>query len=181
MNRAIMLKKTSTTAKALCVLSLAMACSPAWSDSGTPKYEMSVFSDAAQGSKILSGKYENAITNMTAKNAPSERQVDLQTNLCVAYAKSGQLEAAELACDKAVIAAKRLKRSTSSSFADGTPTRIRGRYLAIALSNRGVLRAVSGDLEAAKQDFDEALAQRSRISSIEANLAKLELYTEESV
>ena len=50
--------------------------------------------------------------------------------------------------------------------------------MAIALSNRGVLNAVKGNFAAARADFDAALAQQARVSSVHANLQKLDTVEE---
>jgi len=165
-------EKTSSITRVLCALSLAVACAPAWSEVNKPKYEMAVFSDAEQGSKILSGEYDQAIEKINAKSRAAD-SFHLQTNLCVAYTKSGNIKAAEQACEEAVVAAKSLRKIRTTSFAGPASSQRRARYVAIALSNRGVVKAVQGDLEAARQDFEAAMAERSRISSIESNLERL--------
>ena len=166
------MKPIGAFAKALCALSLVAASAPAWSDANPPKYEMAVFSDGNHGIKILSGKYDQAIDKINAKNSAAD-SLHAQTNLCVAYTKAGKLDAAEKACDEAVIAAKSLKKASSPSFIGTSPAQTRARYVAIALSNRGVVRAVQGDLEAARKDFDAALAENAGISSVQANLERL--------
>lgn len=183
-----LLETSGTLAKTLCVLSLTVACAPAWSDAEEPeaeqvRYEMAVFSDVAHGTKVLSGKYDQAITNIRS-NSRSADEVYVQTNLCVAYVKSGDIDAAEKACEEAVLAAKSLGDTALSSFIGGTTAQrharylAHGRYLAIALSNRGVMRAVSGDLEAARKDFDAAMAQNSSVASVKANIERIEKYEE---
>ncbi len=169
---------TGSLAKTLCALSLAMACAPAWSEADVPeverpRYQMAVFSDMAHGMKILSGKYDQAIAKIH-NNARSADELHIQTNLCVAYAKSGDIEAAEDACDEAVVAAEALGNSHVSSFVGVSSAQQRARYLAIALSNRGVVKAISGDLEAAKEDFDAAMAQRAGLATVKANLERIE-------
>ncbi len=171
--------RVGTVAKVVCALSLAVACTPAWSDTGKPNYEMAFFSDAAQGAKILSGNYDQAIDKINTKSNAGHA-LHVKTNLCVAYTKSGDIEAAEVACEEAVIAAKTFRKIRRSDLAVETPAQTRARFVAIALSNRGVLHAVKGDLDAARADFDAALAQQARVSSVRANIEKLET-AEESV
>lgn len=170
---------TSTIAKVVCALSLTVACAPAWSDVDKPKFEMAVFSDAPQGNRILKGKYDQAITKIKTRSSSTD-DLHVQTNLCVAYVKAGEIDAAEKACDEAVLAAESLGKVRASSFVGATPAKSRARMLAIALSNRGVVRAVRGDLEAAKQDFNAALAQRSGVSTVATNIEQLEIAGEES-
>jgi tetratricopeptide (TPR) repeat protein len=176
------LRSTGTLAKTLCALSLTMACVPAWSEAeGTraeqPRFEMAVFSDSAHGAKILSGNYDKAITKIHTGSRSAD-ELHVQTNLCVAYAKSGDMEAAETACEEAVVLAKSVRKNNTSSFSGETAAQRHARYLAIALSNRGVLRAVMGDREGAKKDFDAAMAQHPHVSSVKANLERIGVKSE---
>ena len=173
MNNRNHIDRVGTIAKAMCALSLAIACTPAWSDSGKRNYEMAFFQDSAQGSRILNGKYDQAIKTINAK-VDAGHALHVKTNLCVAYTKSGNIEAAEVACEEAVTAAKTFHKVRRSELSYETPTQARARYLAVALSNRGVLNAVKGDLDAARADFDAALAQHSRVAFVRANIEKLE-------
>ena len=168
-----LLDTTGTLAKTLCVLSLTMACAPAWSESDKPRYQMAVFSDVAHGTKVLSGDYDQAITKIHTGSRSAD-ELHTQTNLCVAYVKSGDVDAAEKACEEAVLAAKSLGSATLPSFIGVSPAQRRARYLAIALSNRGVVKAVLGDLEAARKDFADAMAQSSGIATVKANLERIE-------
>ena len=161
-------------ARVLCALSLAAACTPALSDTGKANYDMAFFTDSAQGSMILSGKYEMAIQKITTK-VHRDDSLHVKTNLCVAYTKAGDIEAAEAACEAAVTAAKNFRKVRRSGFAVETPAQARARFMAIALSNRGVLNAVKGDFEAARADFDAALTQQARVPSIRTNLEKLDI------
>ena len=169
--------RAGTVARIMCALSLAVACTPAWSDTGKPSYEMAFFSDSDHGGRIESGRYEQAIEKINAKPG-SGVALHAKTNLCVAYTKSGNIEAASIACEEAVVAAKTFRKIRRSEHAFETPAQMRARYLAITLSNRGVLKAVMGDLEAARADFDAALAQEARLSSVQINIEKLETAAE---
>ena len=173
MNNQKHIDRIGSTARVVCALSLVAACAPAWSDTGKSGYEMAFFSDSDQGPKIENGKYEQAIQKINTKTA-SGVALHAKTNLCVAYTKSGDIEAAEIACEEAVVAAKSFRKVRRSRHAAETPAQMRARYLAIALSNRGVLKAVKGDLDAARADFDAALAQEARFSSVRANIEKLD-------
>ena len=80
-----------------------------------------------------------------------------------------------MACEEAVTAAKSFRKVRRSDLAVETPAQIRARYLAVALSNRGVLKAVMGDYDAARADFDAALAQEAGVSSVRVNIKKLDI------
>ena len=71
MNHQKHIDRVSSIARAMCALSLAVACTPAWSDTGKPNYEMAYFNDTAQGSKIQTGKYEQAIAKINTKAGSS--------------------------------------------------------------------------------------------------------------
>ena len=177
MNELRTMDRVGVIAKVLCALSLAVACAPAWSDTGKANYEMAFFTDSAEGSKILSGSYQKAIDKITQK-IHGDDSLHVKTNLCVAYTKAGDIAAAEAACDAAVVAAKSFRKVRRSGFAVETSSQVRSRYMAIALSNRGVLNAVKGNFAAARADFDAALAQQARVSSVHANLQKLDTVEE---
>ncbi len=173
MNQFSTIDRVSAIAKVTFALALAIACTPAWSDTGKANYEMAFFSDSAQGSKILSGKYGQAIEKITTKIHGGD-SLHVKTNLCVAYTKSGDIAAAEVACNDAVAAAKTFRKVRRSGFSVETSAQVRARYVAITLSNRGVLNAVKGNYDAARADFDAALAQQARVPSVRANLEKLD-------
>jgi hypothetical protein len=54
-------------------------------------------------------------------------------------------------------------------------------FYAVALSNRGVIRAVSGDIEQARQDFKAAMKFSSTLTAPAENLAALEAKTTETL
>ena len=174
MNHVNTQKKVGATAKALCMLSLALACAPAWSGSKEPKFTMTLFSDHAQGLSILDGDYKQAIKKINAKMSDRDR-FQVETNLCVAYTKSGELEAAEEACEAALAAAESQKVSRHISAFGSTRYVARKQSIAIALSNRGVLKAVKGDFDSARQDFDAAIDLRAQLSAPKTNLERLEI------
>jgi len=149
------LDRAGASAKLLCGLSIALASAPAWSDTDKAKYTMAVMSETAYGARIMAGNYAQAIEKINQK-AGRYDAFSKGTNLCVAYTKSGELDLAEAACEAAVIAAGSQDRN-----------------LAIALSNRGVLHAVKGQSEQAREDFDAALALDTSLSAPKVNLARL--------
>jgi hypothetical protein len=87
------------------------------------------------------------------------------TNLCVAYTVTRELDRAFEACAEALTLARRVDKGTSARF--------RSTATARALTNRGVLRAVSGDTLGAAADFREA-ARSSDWAAPSRNLAYLE-------
>lgn len=140
-------------------------------------YTMTVISDDSFGQYIVDGAYEKAISKISDTGPRRLASFEAQTNLCVAYTKSGDLERAEPACDNSVAAIRKLanraveRRSTPEHIAYGYR-----RYLALALANRGVLHAVHGDHAQAREFFlraDELGVRRA--APVEVNLARLDL------
>ena len=140
-----------------------------------PYYTVGVISDAAKGRTILAEKYDWAITRLEAKDASGINGFYVANNLCVAYLKSGQFESAALACDTAVTRMKILLDSRHGRYAaasEGHPFR---RYLALALSNRGVALVMNGTPKLARDDFAAALELHPQAREPEINLARLEM------
>jgi len=131
-------------------------------------FQMTVIKDAAYGGRVVSGHYDVAIEKITdGKIRPSQRFF-ASTNLCVAYTKSGDLDNARVACNEAVQFAPAETALIQDYMAD-----INRRYQALALSNRGVLRALSGDESLALQDFEMAISLKGGLSAPERNLTHL--------
>ena len=137
---------------------------------GAPSaYVMTVISNQAQGDQLVQGAYGEAIENLTA--AKRYRFAE-NNNLCVAYTKTNQLPEAERACSAAL-------KSSKPLF--GLYDVPRNTDYAVALSNRGVIRAVTGDIERARQDFQAAIRANRSLSAAAENLAILDAKTTETV
>ena len=145
----------------------------AFADKTEPKYTMTVYSDSRYGMRVLNGDLDKAIESISVSKRNRRGEFESKTNLCVAHTKKGELEAARSVCDAAVSTARQdvsiRKTSRASDFAAA-----RERQLAVALSNRGVLRVVDGDTALAKADFEEAEALYSGFSAPKINLSRLE-------
>lgn len=130
-------------------------------------YVMTVFSGQAQGELVLDGDYERAIRNIESAKE-SSFAFATSNNLCVALTKAGELEKAFEACDAAVVKAAH-DVGIVSFYERGK------RYIdrAVALTNRGVVRAVSGDEEGAGRDFAEAARLSREFEASAVNLALL--------
>jgi tetratricopeptide (TPR) repeat protein len=131
-------------------------------------YKMAVISDESQGRAILSGDYDRAIGKMTNKPLRFRGRFAL----CVAYAKTKDLQKAIQACDAAV-ADVTSQVSKNRLMANNKHPAMR-RDLAIALSNRAVLFAIQGNLEMAQVGFEEAIKLSIGINEPQFNLAILE-------
>ncbi len=138
-------------------------------------FVMTVYSDAAQGDKILGGSTAEAIEKLSAKQGARSKYLQAQVNLCVAYAQTKQLDLAVEACDSAIeSSAKEARRIERAKRFGRDSERVANTGRAIALSNRGVLHALAGERQRAEQMFEMAVALQSNEASALANLAVLE-------
>ncbi len=139
-------------------------------------YTMTAISNASFGEEVTVGKYEKAIEKITAPSYKTKTSFSAATNLCVAYTKTGDLDLASKNCDMALEKTRaRVKSGRSSVLTKAigfgrTPT-----DLAIALSNRGVLHAVQGEMDLARQVFLEAIDVKSELEAAQINLARMDM------
>jgi hypothetical protein len=106
------------------------------------KLVLSGYADGADGSNLLAGRYDAVIRRLAAHGMPYfADEVSASTNLCVAYIMTGRWKAADSACDEAL-------RDAELDVSDATIfSRMRhDEEVAIAYSNRAVLKAVEGRL-----------------------------------
>ncbi len=141
---------------------LAVTSGSATAEEEMGAYSMAVVVDAAQGRAVHNGKYEKAIARLTESKRRHRDQFARHTNLCVAYTKTGNLEKAETACQEAVTLYEDNKIGTERNHA-------------VALSNRGVLHAVKGDVELARADFEAATELYRFVRITRDNLARVEM------
>ena len=128
------------------------------------KYRMAVFLDSAYGEALVAGEFEQAIEQLDADGG----KYGAVNNLCVAYIMASDADNARVACEHAVEKTEKRLR-----HADSWLRQAYKRDAAIALTNRGVVLAVSGDLAGAQEDFERALRFRSRLEEPEANLIRV--------
>jgi len=143
---------------------------------GATPFTMAVVVDDAYGRAIVSGKFDKAIKKITADGNRSTNRFSHQNNLCVAYLKSKETDKARIACDAAIaIAETQESRATKKDRDRAVLVRASHSDLAIALSNRGVLLAATGDAERARQDFVAAINFQTDFSeTVAANLDRLD-------
>jgi hypothetical protein len=130
--------------------------------------EMGSYSNAPGGKEIEAGNYDAAIVlaSMPIARHDLEGALIAATNLCVAYTVTRELDHAYEACAEALTLARRVDKATSARFRSAATAR--------ALTNRGVLRAVSGDTLGAAADFREAARSSGNWAAPSRNLAYLE-------
>lgn len=132
-------------------------------------YHTVVFEDSAQGEALVQGQIEEAIASLTADQGPNFSSFEINNNLCVAYMAAKDLSSASVACDAAVrtSTANRALRNLWST------KRARNNDRAVALLNRGVLNALNGDIDSAREDFSASARLDSRLDAPRANLSRL--------
>jgi tetratricopeptide (TPR) repeat protein len=148
------------------------ACAPLAAQEIDPAYTMTFIIDAAHGSKVATGKYERAIEKIMASKSVRD-PYSQQTNLCVAYTKTGELDKATEACEAAVAITLDSNKRRSSFSGPAQSERLERFYRALALSNLGVLHAAKGSPDIARRSFREALELSSSLSAPKINLARL--------
>lgn len=168
--------KTTRAFAVACALLLGPVFSMPVTAEETPAavYTMAVIENEAYGHRVTAGKYEQAIDKITRGGSHVKDRFADQVNLCVAYTKTKDTKSANLACSAALAGVKKQEgRATRSKKGP-----LYGSYkkdLAVALSNRGVLFAVAGDTERAKEDFAAAIELQTSLSHIaRSNLECLE-------
>jgi tetratricopeptide (TPR) repeat protein len=138
-------------------------------------YVMTVYSNVAHGSAILDGKSDKVVEKLVRRSERSDRSLASHINLCVAYAKMKQLDKATRACDSAIAVsvneADRLERL--DTFGRRT-TMVADTGRAIALTNRGVLHAITGESDEARAMFEMAMQLESTEESAQLNLTRLD-------
>jgi hypothetical protein len=154
--------KTCKASAGLMLVAL-MTCHTAAADSA---FKLTAIADDAKGHYVVDGDYSTAIEEIEGQ---AVKRFASETNLCVAYTVSGDDVSAKGACDNALTLIVEGK--------DSRDVRVHGNYrrsLALALSNRGVFRALTGDLQGAKLDLTRAVELHSNLRQAKFNLLRLE-------
>jgi hypothetical protein len=173
MNQQIDINVTSGIRKMSLLLALAFySGQPAVADEVPAAFEMSVVKGQAHGSDVIAGAYDAAIDDITSDERLRKNSFAVANNLCVAYTMTMEFEKAEQACDAALSARSRVHGS--AQWYTTIPMRNKLRDKAVALSNRGVLRAVSGDAKGAREDFTQSLDIAVLTTAAGDNLARLD-------
>jgi hypothetical protein len=134
-------------------------------------FELTAFSNGTAGAALLSGDYNTAIQQLSS-HARSLDADSTNTNRCVAYAVTRQLQAARSACDAAVRDAQEQIASLPVSMS-WARSEYRD-YLALAYSNRAVLNWISNDAAAAQADLKKAETVAPKAAFVARNLTALQ-------
>jgi Flp pilus assembly protein TadD len=132
-------------------------------------FEMGSYLGWPGGEAVAAGNYAAAIDAASGRAArtSSTNALTAATNLCVAHTVMGEFIAAQRACNLALTLAQRSDRVSFRRFSAEEAT-------SRALSNRGVLRAVSGDAAGAAEDFEQAAKLNGAWDAASRNLAYLQ-------
>ncbi len=158
----------------VCALLLGFSMPATAEETPAAAYTMTVIKNEAHGRHVTAGKYEQAIDRITRGGTRGKDSFSDQVNLCVAYTKTRDIHNANASCNAALAGLKkreaRATRSKKSPLYDNYK-----RDLAVALSNRGVLFAVSGDTQRAEESFAAAIRLQTSLSHIAvSNLVRLQ-------
>ena len=138
-------------------------------DEPVTPFRMGVVENKAFGNSIQRGKYDKAIDKLTRRSRSTQDTFSLQNNLCVAYVKTARFDKAAKACNAAVQQVRKLEERAAKKSPRSSEFLAYRSDLAVALSNRGVLLAVSGDATRARADFEAAIELGSRHARFAAN------------
>ena len=170
MHKSKLMKVTAVAVAAIAGAAALTTPDVSYADNEAAAYQMVVFSDRRHGIKVTKGNYAKAIERITSSPERRGEAFETRTNLCVAYTKAGDLDNAVESCDAALAYIQQKERALT---ANGNALMFE-RYLALALSNRGVLYAVDGDVDRARSSFEAAMGLRAKLAAPKGNLARLE-------
>lgn len=164
----------STIAAAFASVFLLCSASALHAEEQKLYYTLTAIEDVSYGEDVVAGDYDTAIEGILSSAKLHRSRFEAQTNLCVAYTRSGDFEKADASCNAALAALKKRSRPSAAPGIDTFQSRrVRERYLALALSNRGVLRVITGNPDLARSDFEQAAALKFGLDVADVNLARL--------
>ncbi len=131
-------------------------------------YMMSIQANAPGIEHLRAGDYRKAIAASRSVLAEPGWQAAAYNNICVAYTILKDYQRAQHACGKAVKILRAAKARQRGARGKGSAS------LAMAYSNRGVLRALTDDLQSAAQDFTKAQKYATRQDQYKHNYALLQ-------
>jgi hypothetical protein len=137
---------------------------------GAAPFTLAAYSDALGGREILGGDYKAALRKIDAQTHLSPVDVaPVTANRCVALTLTAQWPAAQAACDAAVEAAEagRTPRRTMEEHV------LQNEAIAIAYTNRSVLKWLTADAKAAAQDLEHARSLHAELDVVSRNVTAL--------
>jgi hypothetical protein len=139
-------------------------CQPLWADETAGGYEMSYIANQAHGNHVAEGRYQRVIDGLAGT---SHDPIVKYLNLCVAQTMASRYPDARRSCNRAVELSEGAARSAPDDLRDEHHAN-----WAVALSNRGVLRAIRGQ-QGAEDDFRQAIELQAQSEVAGRNLARL--------
>lgn len=127
-------------------------------------YRMTAFGGTLGFDEIMSEDYDAASELLDSRYAELNRYAR-HANLCVSLLKSKNVEGAMASCQRALTVAP---TDLSSSLLPGIGKRTA--IMTHLYSNRGVVRAVAGDVFGARADFERALSLDADNANARTNL-----------
>ncbi len=163
---------------ALCTaVTLAMS-SVAFAGSHAAPFVLKVYASAPGGRDLLSGRYPIALHQLHEYGTGALDPAAVNTNSCVAYAMTRQWRRARAACDAAVQTADapHFQAAPWAESSGGSPNR----RLAVAYSDRAVMRWFSNDRAGARADLAKAMTVSPGAGFVARNEAAMKLHTTEA-
>jgi Flp pilus assembly protein TadD len=133
-------------------------------------YQMVAVGNQSSGKLVIKGDYQLAVDRINGRY--TGYPFANATNLCVALSMLGQLDQADPHCNEAVELASKpaapgpKNRKTRDQIAT---------QRALAYSNRGVMRILSGDESGAEEDFRMAIQNKTKLRAPMENLVRVDL------
>jgi hypothetical protein len=163
-------RKATRAVQLACAATLLVG-SAAYADDQPRTFALTAFSNGTGGAALLSGDYNVAVEQVATRLHTLDSET-INTNRCVAYAMTRQMQAARTACDAAIRDAQEQITSLPVSM---TWARSEYRdYLALAYSNRAVLNWMSNDVSAAETDLKKAAAAAPKAPFVARNQTALQ-------
>lgn len=140
---------------------------------GAHRFVFTAFSDATGGDEVVAGRYDAALEKLASAGQLDGAAMD--TNRCVAYSMTLRWQEARAACDAAVRTATAQRRRPPAwwNWMHTSPDD----YLAVAYANRAVVRWLSNDDAAAREDLAKAQELSPGAEFIARNIVALEAHT----
>ena len=138
---------------------------------GAEAFELTIRAETLGGSEIMAGQYATAIETILSKSSLESKYVK-STNLCAAYTAQKEFSLAEKQCNLAL----RLSNSPNAGAQlDGRAHLSRREGKAMALINLGVLHALQGNSQKAREYFESASRKSKRLKATsERNINSLD-------
>ncbi len=162
---------------ALCTAATMAMSSVAFAGSHAAPFVLKVYASAPGGHDLLSGRYPIALHQLHEYGSGALDPAAVNANSCVAYAMTRQWQRARAACDAAVQTANAPHFQTApwAESSGGSPNR----RLAVAYSDRAVMRWFSNDRVGARADLAKAMAISPGAGFVARNEAAVKFHTTE--